>query len=73
MVPPNSGPTIAEQCFGDATVSPELDWTHARQSLSGPGNAGMNIAYAAVDRHVAAGRGVARPFSAWADAMKSVA
>jgi acetyl-CoA synthetase len=57
MVPPNSGPTIAEQCFGDATVSPELDWTYARQNLSGPGNAGMNIAYAAVDRHVAAGRG----------------
>lgn len=57
MVPPNSGQTIAEQCFGSATASPELDWTQARHALGGPGIGGVNIAHAALDRHVAEGRG----------------
>ena len=56
MVPPSSGQTQTEQCFGDVTASPQLDWDQARQMLGGP-NGGINIAHAALDRHVAAGRG----------------
>ena len=35
-----------------------FDWTTARNRLQGlPGDRGLNIAYEAIDRHVAAGRG----------------
>ncbi len=47
-LPPNFDPTRA------ATFS----WEQARRALSGlPGARGLNVAYEAVDRHVAAGRG----------------
>lgn len=55
MVPPSSGQTLTEQCFGDVNaLTPS--WDEARRMLGGP-DGGINIAHAALDRHVAAGRG----------------
>ena len=57
MVPSTSGLSTAFQDFDDGTVSPEVDWTEVRRALGGPGEGMLNIAHAALDRHVAEGRG----------------
>lgn len=54
MVPPNSGQTRTERCDADVAA---LDWAEARRLLEGPEPGMLNIAHAALDRHVAAGLG----------------
>ena len=57
MVPPTSGQTQSDHCFTGAPSLSKTDWAEARQALTGPQPGNLNIAFAALDRQVQAGRG----------------
>ncbi|MCQ4084797.1 hypothetical protein NGB36_30560 [Streptomyces sp. RB6PN25] len=53
-----SHPRVAPNLGDYERECARFDWARAREQLSGlPGGKGLNIAYEAVDRHVAHGRG----------------
>ena len=62
---PSAGWSVEPNMPNYAATRARFTWAAARLELDGlPGNRGLNIAYEAVDRHVAAGRG-AKPALIW--------